>query len=49
MRSHNEKMQLEELNFDEFEERSKSLKQNKAAGFDDFNNNIIINSYDSIL
>ena len=33
--SHNEKMQFEELNFDEFEEAFKSSKQNKAAGFDD--------------
>ena len=31
----NEKMQFEELNFDEFEEAFKSSKQNKAAGFDD--------------
>ena len=33
--SHNEKMQFEELNFDEFEEAFKSLKRNKAAGFDE--------------
>ena len=37
--SHNEKM--------EFEEAFKSLKRNKAAGFDDFSRNIIIDVYDS--
>ena len=46
--SHNEKMQFEELNFDEFEEALKSLKQNKAAGFDDLSTNIIIDAYDSL-
>ena len=46
--SHNEKMQFEELNFDEFEEAFKSLKQNKAAGFDDLSSNIIIDAYDSL-
>ena len=40
MTSYNEKMQFEELNFDEFEEAFKSLKQNKAAGFDDLSSNI---------
>ena len=33
--SHNEKIQFEEINFDEFEEGFKSLKRNKATGFDD--------------
>ena len=46
--SHNEKMQFKELNFDEFEEAFKSLKQNKAAGFDDLSSNIIIDAYDSL-
>ena len=41
-------MQLEELNFDEFEEAFKSLKRNKAAGFDDLSSNIIIDAYDSL-
>ena len=41
-------MQFEELNFDEFEEAFKSLKQNKAAGFDDLSSNIIIDAYDSL-
>ena len=43
--SHNEKMQFEELNFDEFEEVFKSLKRNKAAGFDELSSNIIIDAY----
>ena len=34
--SHNEKMQFEELNVNEFEEAYKRLKQNKAEGFDNF-------------
>ena len=37
-------MQFEELNFDEFEEAVKSLKGNKAAGFDDLSSNIIIDA-----
>ena len=41
-------MQLEELNFDQFEEAFKSLKQNKAAGFHDLSSNIIIDAYDSL-
>ena len=41
-------MQFEELNFDEFEEALKSLKRNKAAGFDELSNNIIIDAYDSL-
>ena len=45
--SHNQKMQFEELNFDEFEEAFKSLKRSKAAGFDGLSSNIIINAYDS--
>ena len=40
--SHNEKMQFEELNFDEFEEAF------KAAGFDDLSNNIIIDANDNL-
>ena len=40
-------MRFEELNFDEFEEAFKSLKRNKAAGFDDLSSNIIIDTYDS--
>ena len=46
--SHNEKMEFEELNFDEFGEAFKSLKRNKAAGFDDLSSNIIIDAYDSL-
>ena len=46
--SHNEKMLFEELNFDEFEEAFKSLKRNKAAGFDDLSSNIIIDACDSL-
>ena len=46
--SHNEKMQFEELNFDEFEEVFKSLKRNKVAGFDDLSSNIIIDAYNSL-
>ena len=46
--SRKEKMQFEELNFDEFEEAFKSLKRNKAAGFDDLSSNIIIDAYDSL-
>ena len=38
-------MQFEELKFDEFEEAFKSLKQNKAAGFDDLSSNNIIDVY----
>ena len=41
-------MQFEQLNFDEFEEAFKSLKRNKAAGFDDLSSNIIIDAYDSL-
>ena len=48
MTSHNEKMQFEELNFAEFEDTFKSLKQNKAAGFDDLSNSIIIDAYYSL-
>ena len=44
--SHNEKMQFEELNFDEFEEVFKSLKRNKAAGFHELSSNIIIDAYE---
>ena len=48
MTSHIEKLQFEELNFGEFGEAFKSLKQNKAAGFDDLSSNIIIDAYDSL-
>ena len=44
---HNEKMQFEEWNFDEFEEVFKSLKWNKAAGFNDLSSSIIIDVCDS--
>ena len=40
-------MQFEELNFDEFEEAFKSLKRNKAVGFDNLSSNIIIDACDS--
>ena len=46
MTSHNEKMQFEELNVNEFEEAYERLKQNKAEGFDNLNSNIIIDAYD---
>ena len=46
--SHNEKVLFEELNFDDFQEEFKSLKRNKAAGFDDLSSNIIIDGYDSL-
>ena len=46
--SHNEKMKFEELKFDEFEQAFKSLKRNKAAGFDDLSSNIIIDAYGSL-
>ena len=39
-------MQFVELNFDEFDVAFKSLKRNKAAGFDDLGINIIIIAYD---
>ena len=48
MTSHNEKMQFQKLNFDEFEEELKSLKQNKDAGCNDQSSKIIINAYDSL-
>ena len=41
-------MQFEKLNFEEFEEVFKSLKRSKAAGFDDFSGNIIIDAYESL-
>ena len=41
-------MQFEELNFEKFEEAFKSLKLNKAAGFDELSSNIIIDAYDSL-
>ena len=41
-------MQFEELEFDEFEEAFKSLKQKTPAGFDDLGSNIMINAYDSL-
>ena len=48
MKFHNEKMKFEELNFDEFEEAFKSLKRNRAAGFDDLNNKIVIYAYNRL-
>ena len=48
MTSHNEQMQFEELNFDEFEDSSKNLKQNKITGFHDLSSKIIIDAYDSL-
>ena len=45
---HNEKIQFEELNFNECEEAFKSLKRNNAAGFDDLSSNFIIDAYDSL-
>ena len=48
MTSRNEKMQLEELNFDKFEEPFKILKRKKATGFDDLSSNIIIDACDSL-
>ena len=41
-------MQFEELKFDEFEEAFKSLKRNKAAGFNELSSNIILDAYDSL-
>ena len=46
--SHNEKMQFEELNFEEFREAFKILKRNKAVGFDDLSSNIVIDACDSL-
>ena len=48
MTSHNETIQFQDLKFDGFEEAFKSLKRNKAAGFDDLSSNIIIDAYDSL-
>ena len=48
LKSHNGKMQFEELNFDVFEEAFKSLKRSIAAGFDNLSSNIIIDAYDSL-
>ena len=48
MTSHNKKMKFQELNFDEFEETFKYLKQNKATSFDDLSSNIVINTDDSL-
>ena len=41
-------MHFEELIFDEFEEAFKSLKTNKAAGFNDLSSDIIIDAYDNL-
>ena len=46
--SHNQTMQFENLKCDEFEEAFKSLKRNKAAGFNHLSSNIIIDVYDSL-
>ena len=48
MTSHNEKMQFEELNVNEFEEAYERLKRSKAEGFHGLNSNIIIDAYDSL-
>ena len=45
---HNEKIQFEELNINEFEEEFKSVKLNKATGFYDLSSKIIIDAYDSL-
>ena len=37
-----------ELKFYEFEKAFKSLKRNKAVGFDDLSSNVIIDTYDSL-
>ena len=41
-------MHFEELILDEFEEAFKSLKTNKAAGFNDLSSDIIIDAYDNL-
>ena len=41
-------MHFKELNFHDFEEVFKSLKRNKAAGFNDFNTNAVADGYDSL-
>ena len=41
-------MLFEELYFEESEEAFKSLKWNKAVGFDNLSSNIIIDAYDSL-
>ena len=41
-------MQLQQLKFDEFEEALKSLKWNRATGFDDLSSNIITDAHDSL-
>ena len=46
--SHNEKMHFVELEFGESEKAFKSLKQNKADGFDELSSNIIIDEYNSL-
>ena len=44
----NEKMQFEELHFDNFEKVFKSLKLNKVAGFDFLSSSIITDAYDGL-
>ena len=39
---------FEDLKFDKFQEAFRSLKRNKAAGFDDFSSNVIIDAYDGL-
>ena len=41
-------MYFDALNFDEFKEVFKSLKRNRAAGFNDLSSNIIIDVWDSL-
>ena len=47
-KSPHEKIHFEELEFDEFEKSFKSLKRNKAAGFDDLSSNFIIYVYNGL-
>ena len=44
----NYKMQFQELDFDEFEQALKSLKQNQATSFDDLGSDIITDAFDSV-
>ena len=41
-------MHFKELNFDDFEEVFRSLKRNKAAGFNYFNTNTVADGYNSL-
>ena len=48
LRQCNALMEHKERSFQEFEKAFKTLKRNKAIGYDGLNGNIIINVYDSI-